>query len=111
MPEVEPRIYFQQVKPMVAGVTLEIDLRDAREAQLLEHRSPQPAHLFIVADFDVGRETIEPRRRAQLSPRELCHYFAIRPDVGVIADDLFLTALDGGLHHEIGFASRDMFDK
>src|SRR5438067_11910347 len=107
MPEIESRVDFQQVQLVVTRVSLEIDLYDARKPELLEQRSSQPTDLVIIGDLDIGRKTIETRRRPQLPPGELGHHLAARADVSVIAHDAILAALDGRLHDEIGFVRLD----
>src|SRR4051812_17465219 len=68
VPEVEAGVDLQEVEALRARVALEIDLGDTRKADALEDGAPESPHLVVVGDLDMGGETVEARRGADLAP-------------------------------------------
>src|SRR5439155_14556791 len=80
---------------------LEVELDDAMKADALEHLATELRHRRLVGDLDAGAESERPGHGPDLPARVLGDDLAVRPDLGVIAEDALFAALDGFLDDEI----------
>src|SRR4030095_701412 len=84
--EVEPRVDLQQMQAAPA-IALEVNLRDASEAEPPQHVAPQVRDIWQLRDLDRAAQAVVDRIRTDLAPRELAGDGAARGDVRVVALD------------------------